>query len=102
MLARRTPSRLLATSCFELELLDLRMNYAEPKMPLERIEVPVPMQQRVVMTDTVRRDQAVNRFPHGRAATSQGSVVLRCGDRKVRAARIEDGKLGQLPGYSRE
>ncbi len=41
-----------------------RMDDAQCKMPLERVEVAVPMQQVVAFINAESRDNAVNRFAH--------------------------------------
>ena len=53
------------------------MNHCEVKKPLERIEIAVAVQQRVLLTEAIGRDEAVNRLPHGvtTAAESTQTVV---------------------------
>ena len=53
------------------------MDDGYPESLLERIEISIAMQQRVLLAYTERRDQAIDRLPHGVAAAPQRSILSR-------------------------
>jgi hypothetical protein len=54
------------------------VNNRELKKSFERIEISIAVQQRVLLANTERRDQTVNRLPDSMAAAPQRPIVSRC------------------------
>src|SRR5882672_4788510 len=72
------------------------MNDGELEKLLERIEVSIAMQQRVLLPDAERCDQTIDRLPHGVATSAERSVVPRRLTSQVDAAHVEHLELEQL------
>ena len=63
----------------------------------ERIEVSIPVQERVLFADTEHGDQAVDRLPHRVSANAQRAIVPRGISGHVDAACAKHLELEQLP-----
>ena len=72
------------------------MNDGQAEQFLERIEVAVTMQKRVLLFDAKRGDQDIDGLSRGLSALAQGAIV-RCGlDRQRLAHPLKDGELAKL------
>lgn len=80
------------------------MNDGEPEELLERIEISVAMNHRVLLSNAEGRNQAIDRLANGVAASSKRPVVARGLTRQISAARVEELQLEQrtLDSLSRD
>ena len=73
------------------------MDDIEAKIPFERGEIAVAVEERMAVSEAVGCNDAVDRLPYGRAAGLQESIVLCGGNGCLLATGIEYGKGIQLP-----
>ena len=71
------------------------VNDGELEEPLERIEISVAMNQRVLLSNAEGRNQAIDRLAHCVAASSKCPVVARGLTGQISAARVEELQLEQ-------
>ncbi len=64
---------------------------------LERIEVPIPVQQRVPLAQAERGDQAIDRLPHGMTAAAKGPKIPSCRECEGRSPGLQHLKLEEFP-----
>ena len=72
----------------------------QAKKFLERIEVPVAMEQSVIVSETERSNQAVDRLPDRLAVRAEPSIVLRRCHGKIGPARREDLEASEVPKHA--
>jgi len=68
----------------------LRTNYPQAELGLERIEIPVSVQQRMPLLDAKRGNPAINGLAHGVATLSQFAIIPRCDNRQLLASGREN------------
>ena len=73
------------------------MDHTQAEMRFEGMKIAVAMEQLMIKIDAKRGNEAVNRSAYGDTLAAKNSIVLSSGDCKLGAARVEDGKLEQVP-----
>jgi hypothetical protein len=72
------------------------MDDRQLKKSFERIEISIAVQQRELLADTQRGNEATDRFPHRVPAAPQRPIMPRRFSRQVNAACLQHFKLQQL------
>src|SRR5260370_6918691 len=72
------------------------MDYAQSKYLLKRIEIPVPVQQRVPFAHAKRRNPAINRLAHGVTLLPKSPEIPRRRDPKTRASCLNNFEAAEF------
>jgi hypothetical protein len=63
---------------------------------LEGFEIPIAMDERVLIANAKRGDETINRFPNSVASAAKDAIIQRCFSGQIDTARVEHLKLQQL------
>jgi hypothetical protein len=63
---------------------------------LEGFEIPIAMDERVLIANAKRGDETINRFPNSVASAAKDAIIQRCFSGQIDTARVEHFKLQQL------